>query len=232
MGYSGYAVLAVCLPLFLSGCVLPFSQAEAQPAPVEQTQAQMPQTAPKEPAPPAPAKIEENATPAAPAENCTVEFHKDQASSIFYISVKTDSVREVTVVCPTGKAGMKQNALFFCDKLDVQSPAIAYIEGAECGRAAFGQSGNASQARGKRSCALFLSSSTINAGQSVVVSFNAYSPEKSQLLFKCGENDVSMTANGMVEVGKVCRFDTPGEIEVYVKLDGETCASKTLRVIG
>ena len=224
-------LLAACLPLLLFGCLI-LQQPAPAPAPTPEPAAQpAPQPAPS----PAPAEPNNtSATPApppAPAEKCSVEFHKDQSSSIHYITVKTDSVREITVTCPSGQAGMKQNALYFCDKLDSQSPAIAYIDGVECGRSTFGEAGTATTT-GKHSCALFLSSSTVNSGQSVVVSFNVYSPEKRQLLFKCGENDVSLSADGMVEMGKVCRFDTPGEIEVYVKLNGETCAAKTLRVIG
>lgn len=131
MGNTILAMLLVGI-LILAGC------ASQQPPP---------QSPPASP-PPAPPQTQPNNTTAEPppalpetppameAEKCTVEFQKD-SSSVYYVMVKTDSKKTLEVTCPSGKQAEKRGGLYFCTELDIPSPAIAKLDGVECGRADF-----------------------------------------------------------------------------------------------
>jgi len=134
------------------------------------------------------------------------------------------------VTCPNGKDAQKQGELYFCAQLDLAGPAIAYLNGVECGRATFSKP-SAAASPGKQSCTVLLSPSRITAGQTSTVTVKAYAPqEKSTLSYLCGDREVSEQAGGMVDTGKICQFNQPGTIEVYAKLNGEVCALSLLTV--
>ena len=221
-------VLAVAFALLMSGC----AQSAQQPA-----AAQPVKKAPAPPAAPAaPDTTRPNATasappalpPAAPNDTCTVSFQKD-TSNIFYVSVKTSSAKTVSVVCPNGKDGQKQGSLYFCSQLDVASPAVAYLDGKECARAQFSMP--SSSASGGQQCKVLLAPSRITAGGTSTVTITAYAPqEKSTLAYNCGGSEVNESVGGMVDTGKICKFDKPGTIDVYAKINGEECSHALLEV--
>jgi hypothetical protein len=68
-------------------------------------------------------------------------------------------------------------------------------------------------------------------GDNSVISLKVYTPEnKANLSYLCGDSEITSKASGMVDIGKICRFNTVGTYEVYVKLNGETCATAPLVV--
>ncbi|MFA5929509.1 MAG: hypothetical protein WC861_01370 [Candidatus Micrarchaeia archaeon] len=222
-------VLAVALALLISGC------AQSQP------QSPQPPAAPAAPPalPAAPAQNQSNnssavapAPPAAPtdADTCAIEFQKD-ASSVYYVMVKTSSPKKVSVTCPNGKGGQQQGGLFFCSQLDVPSPAIAYLDGKECARSQFSAPALGPGAQGKQQCTVLLGPSRITAGQTSTVTVKAYAPqERSNLTYNCGDREVTETVGGMVDTGKICKFGTPGTIEVYARINGVACGNAFLSV--
>ena len=162
---------------------------------------------------------------------CTVEFQKDDVSNLFYVMVKATAPGNISVTCPNGDSGKKQNGLFFCSQLDYPAPAVAYIDGAECGRMHFLDANTNKPAAGKSSCQIFAAPSRITVGGTSVISLKAYTPEsKANLSYLCGDTEVKSSASGMVDIGKVCKFNTAGTYDVYVKLNGQTCATTTLVV--
>jgi hypothetical protein len=138
----------------------------------------------------------------------------------------------LSVTCPNGDEAQKQGELYFCTQLEVQNPAIAYLDGVECGRAQFSQADTTTIVpAGKQSCTVLLSDSRITAGETSTVTVKAYVPqEKSTLAYLCGNIEATEQVGGGVDTGKNCRFDAPGTIEVYAKVNGEVCATALLTV--
>lgn len=232
MRFAAFAIaLALSFMLLLPGCII-FGGQEKPAAPASnQTQEPAPvfyPTIPQVQPPTTPAPV--NSTPSLSPESCTVGFQKDEQSNIFYVLVKTDTAGEVTVACPNGRDGSKRGSLYYCDQLDSSAPAIAYIDGLECGRAQFANGSGAPVTNPKQSCSISISSTAINSGQSVTVNAKAYVPQKSVVSYKCGETDITFNGDGFIDRAKVCTFTTTGNIEVYVKIDGVVCASKYLSV--
>jgi len=227
---STLLVLALSCFLLFAGCAQSQPQGQPQP-PASAPQAQAPPAAPPLPAQPQPnATADEPSAPppVAKSASCSIQFQKD-VSNIYYVMV-IPAQAGISVSCPNGSDAQKQGELYFCAQLDAAGPTVAYINGVECGRAAFSQAGN-SASPSKQSCTVLLSPSRISAGQTSAVTVKAYAPqEKSNLSYLCGDHEVSESAGGMVDTGKICQFNTPGTIEVYAKLNGEACASSTLTV--
>ena len=223
-------VLIVAMVALSAGCAQ--SQPQAPPAP--------PAAAPPAPAaPPAqpaaqPMAPAENATPAPaaapPDDTCTLQFQKD-TSNIYYVMVKTASAKEVSVTCPNGKAGQRQGELYFCSQLDIPSPAIAYLGGAECARSQFSKPSSGSPPGGQQ-CKVLLSPPRITAGQTSGVSVTGYvSQEKSRISYNCGDREITESASvGMFDTGKICTFGAPGTVEISAKINGVECGSALLSV--
>jgi len=220
--------------ILIYGCAQA-QQQEQQPDP-SAPQAQFPSAEPAQvpsslpPVPPAkPANESSNSSAAVPVDSCIVEFQKD-TSNIFYVMVKTGSYGQVSVICPNGKAGQKQGELYFCSPLGIDGPTIAYLDGEECGRAQFSKPAS-SFAKSGQQCKVILSPSRITVGQTSMVTVTAYVPqEKSKLTYNCGDREITESVGGMVDTGKICKFEKPGTIEVYAKINNETCSSALLEV--
>ncbi|MCX8195311.1 MAG: hypothetical protein N3G22_04375 [Candidatus Micrarchaeota archaeon] len=220
------------LLLFAFGCAGP-GQAQppsSSPSPKPSQEAQKNESR-ESPLPPIPSLPDEE-PPAAqqPAvEKCTVLFQKD-ASSVYYIMVRADSQKKVSVKCPSGNMAEKRGELYFCAPLDGKAPVIAYLDGVECGRAQFGKSGEA-PAVGRPSCTVSLGPARITKGERTLITVQTHTPlSEATLAYLCGSEEISEKFSGMVVTGKNCRFDTPGKIEVYAKVNGELCGSANLEV--
>jgi len=228
-----FVLLALSLSLLLFGCAsAPAEQPASMPTAVKAQSLQKPAvlpTQPESPAEPEPVAAPPVAAPGQPG--CTVQFQKD-ASNVFYVMVKAARAGAIGVTCPNGVSAQKQGELYFCTQLDSPNPAIAYLDGVECGRARFSQADNTTSApAGKQSCTVLLSPSRITVGQTSTVTVKAYLPqEKSTLSYLCGDAEVNESAGGLVNRGKICKFNTPGTIEVYAKVNGEVCATSPLTV--
>ncbi|VVC01382.1 Uncharacterised protein [uncultured archaeon] len=219
--------LSVIVIMLFAGCASQPSAPAKQPAP-QQPPAPAPQ--PEKNATPPPAPPAEEQPPAAAADTCTVEFQKD-SSSVYYVMVKTDSSKALSVTCPNGKEAEKAGELYFCTSLDIESPVIAKLDGTECGRAdfmqSFGQGAPTSQIR----CTVLLAPSRITKGQTTGITVQAYTPNNNDVLtYLCGNTELSEDIAGSVDTGRTCRFDTAGTIEVYAKINGEKCGSSLLEV--
>ncbi|VVC01383.1 Uncharacterised protein [uncultured archaeon] len=70
----------------------------------------------------------------ATGDTCTVSFQPDP-SGMYYIVVKTDSAKKLTVACPDGSDAKLAGGLYYCGALDPAKPVIAYLDGVECGSA-------------------------------------------------------------------------------------------------
>jgi hypothetical protein len=161
---------------------------------------------------------------------CTVKFQKD-TSNIYYLMVETDSQKQLSVTCPNGKEGQKQGELYFCTQLEIDSPAIAYLDGEECGRALFSTPDKSVVPTGGQQCKVLLAPSRITVGETSAVTVTAYVPqEKSKLTYNCGDREITESVGGIVDTAKICKFDKPGTIEVYAKINNETCAIALLEV--
>lgn len=221
-------VLSIAAIMLFAGCA---SQPQAQ-APSPQQPAPQPPAPVKEPAknetPPVP-PVEEQ-PPAMEADTCTVEFQKD-SSSVYYVMVKTASTKTLEVTCPNGKIAEKQGSLYFCSQLDIPSPAIARLDGKECGRADFSKKSAEVKGTGPISCTVLLAPSRITVGTSSQVTVQAYTPNSNDVLtYNCGGQEITEKISGMVDTGKNCKFDSAGTIQIYAAVNGQVCASKLLEV--
>ena len=70
------------------------------------------------------------------ASACIVDFQRGMGET-YYVMVKTDASGEITVSCPDGTPASRTGNAFFCEKLALPSPVVAYIGGTECGSAKF-----------------------------------------------------------------------------------------------
>jgi len=212
----------------------PEKNATLPPSPPE-----LPTTPPREnstpaPQPPAPPVVNatpasENQTPAMSPDSCIVEFQKD-ASNAYVVMVKTSSAKTLSVKCPNGQMAVQQGGFFICENLAVPAPATAYLDGKTCGSAQFNVAPYQTAGGNKQSCQIGLAPSRITAGTTTSITVRSYSPSQSKLTYLCGPAEVSESTAGLYDTGKICRFDTPGTIEVYAELDGAVCATALLQV--
>lgn len=232
-------VLAIAAALvFAFGCAGPQISAvsgepakNATPAPAQEEETAAPPSAP--PAPPA---EETNETTAPPEEmigvdSCTVEFQKDP-QGVYYVMVKTESLKELFVRCPNYKLGEKRGSLYFCESLDTGEPVVAYLDLKECGRAYFDRANQeTASAISAIGCTVSLAPSRIVAGQTSVVTIWTSSGGKSITLeYNCGEKVETEKREGTVSNSKICQFNSPGTTYVYANVDGTLCASRLLEV--
>jgi len=226
-------VLMAALLLF-AGCA---SQAQQAPASQAPPSAQTPPppaeniaVQPPSPAPPAENKTIEPAPPAVVPDTCTVGFQKD-ASNIYLVMVDTGSQKQLTVRCPSGKMAEKRGTLYFCDKLDIENPAIAYLGAEECGRASFQRGSYEKAGSSKITCRLFLSHPRLTVGESTDIIVQTSTGDKEvTLTYNCGGEMKTQQRSGLVDDGTICKFTAPGTFQIDAKIDGEICDSKLLEV--
>ena len=79
-------------------------------------------------------------------------------------------------------------------------------------------------------CALTLSPSTIDAGSSTEVGFAVQSGQSVAFTYNCGDEVRAISTGGLTSGSRLCQFNTPGSVDVWIKADGVVCAQKTLVV--
>ena len=82
----------------------------------------------------------------------------------------------------------------------------------------------------QHTCALTLNPSTINPGDSTEIGFAVQSEQKVEFTYNCGSDIRVISTGGLTSGFRLCQFDTPGNIDVWIKEDGAVCAQKTLVV--
>ncbi len=82
-----------------------------------------------------------------------------------------------------------------------------------------------------KSCAVSVQPTSIYAGQEATVYLYAYSASNEQISYLCGDEERVQGYGGLFQDQRVCQFNTPGSIKVWVALDGQTCASAPLEVL-
>lgn len=82
----------------------------------------------------------------------------------------------------------------------------------------------------QHTCALTLNPSTIQPGSSTEIGFAVQSEQKVAFTYNCGNEIRGISTGGLTRGSRLCQFDTPGNIEVWIKADGAVCALQTLVV--
>ena len=79
-------------------------------------------------------------------------------------------------------------------------------------------------------CSLTLTPSTISAGSSTDIGFAVQSKESVVFTYNCGSEIREIATGGLTGGSRLCQFNTPGNVDVWIKADGVVCAQKTLFV--
>lgn len=88
-----------------------------------------------------------------------------------------------------------------------------------------------SEGDGPISCTVLLAPSRITVGSTSQVTVQAYTPNSNDVLtYNCGGQEITEKISGMVDTGKICRFDLAGTMQIYAAVNGQICASKLLEV--
>ncbi|MCX6772526.1 MAG: hypothetical protein NTV88_02015 [Candidatus Micrarchaeota archaeon] len=173
------------------------------------------------------AQAAENQAPQMSPDSCKVEFQKD-SSSVYYVMVKTESAKALTVKCPNGDMAILKGQLWFCEDISVPNNAIAYLDGKECGTARF-LAPNVQP--GKLACSVTVTPNRISMGKSADVTVMTSTGDKQvKVSYTCGDSEKTQTRSGLLTDGSICTFNTPGAIEIDAKMDGVICASTMLQV--
>lgn len=86
------------------------------------------------------------------------------------------------------------------------------------------------QPQKQSTCSLTLSPSTIEAGSSTNIGFAVQSKESVVFTYNCGDEIREISTGGLTGGSRLCQFNAPGNISVWIKADGAICAQKTLVV--
>ena len=228
-------ILAVAAALLFAGCASG-PQISTAPAPTVPPVVLPAKNVTAPPAPPMPIAppVEnvtlpvENTTPQMSPDSCIVEFQKD-ASSVYFVMVKTASEKTLTVQCPNGDMAVLKGQLWFCENLAVPAEATAYLDGKACGSAQF-QRQNA--VNSPISCSVNVAPSGILAGKQATVTVTTSTGDQQvSVSYTCGDaGEKTQSRSGLVTDGSICTFSQPGEIEIDAKINGNICASTMLQV--
>ncbi len=83
----------------------------------------------------------------------------------------------------------------------------------------------------KRTCSLTLTPDTISAGGSTDIGFSVWEEEQGPAFtYNCGEEILEISSGGLTTGSRLCQFNEVGEHMVWIKADGEICASAMLTV--
>ena len=82
----------------------------------------------------------------------------------------------------------------------------------------------------QHTCSLTLNPSTISPGSSTEIGFAVQSDQKVEFTYNCGNEIREISTGGLTSGFRLCQFDTPGNVDVWIKADGVVCAQKTLVV--
>jgi hypothetical protein len=79
-------------------------------------------------------------------------------------------------------------------------------------------------------CSLTLTPSTIDAGSSTDIGFAVQTQESVVFTYNCGDEIREISTGGLTGGSRLCQFNTPGNVDVWIKADGVVCAQETLVV--
>lgn len=79
-------------------------------------------------------------------------------------------------------------------------------------------------------CSLTLTPSTITPGSSTEVNFAVQSQQRVNFTYNCGDEIREISSGGLTSGFRLCQFNTPGNVDVWIKADGVVCAQQTLTV--
>ena len=80
------------------------------------------------------------------------------------------------------------------------------------------------------SCSLTLTPPAIYAGSSTEIGFAVQSNENVEFTYNCGNETRGISTGGLTTGSRLCQFDAPGTVDVWIKADGVICAQKELTV--
>ncbi len=80
-------------------------------------------------------------------------------------------------------------------------------------------------------CTLSFDNDTVVQGGSVGVSVSAYTQAGESASYLCGEQEKILGSNGLLKAFSLCKYPAAGNYEVWVKINGQPCASKTVAVV-
>lgn len=173
-----------------------------------------------------PAQEEKNGTF---GNSCLVDFQRGMGET-YYVVVKTSGSGEITVKCPDGVWAKRTGNAFFCEKLALPSPAVAYLGGVSCGSASFSRD-EPRQGGAKGMCTISVAPKKIVAGDSATVSVYASTGgAQAALAYDCGDGEKSAEVTGIYTDTQICGYKTAGTFNVTARLDGVQCSSANLTV--
>jgi len=163
------------------------------------------------------------------ASACTVDFQRGMGET-YYVMVKTNASGEIAVSCPDGTPASRTGNAFFCEKLALPSPVVAYLDGAECGSASFARD-EPRQGGAKAICTLSIAPGKIVAGGSTAVSVYASTGgATADLSYDCGDGADNATVTGIYSDTQICYYQTAGITTIWARLNGVPCAGANLTV--
>lgn len=82
----------------------------------------------------------------------------------------------------------------------------------------------------KGKCSIALKQDSITLGESVDASVSAFTGSGETATFMCGDKLRTLGTNGFFKLDILCDFAKPGTYDMWVKINGQACASKTVTV--
>lgn len=82
-----------------------------------------------------------------------------------------------------------------------------------------------------KTCSIELLPDRIYAGQEATVRLYAYSANNERISYLCGDEERTQGYGGLFQDERICHFDTPGQVNVWLALDGVICATAPLQVL-
>ena len=79
-------------------------------------------------------------------------------------------------------------------------------------------------------CSLTLTPSVISPGSSTTIGFAVQSGQSVEFTYNCGNETRGISTGGLIAGSRLCQFNIPGNVDVWIKADGVVCAQKTLIV--
>lgn len=170
---------------------------------------------------------EENANPDG---SCNVSFQMG-AGETYYTMVKTGYDGEITVRCPDGEMAARSGNAFFCQKLSLPKPVVAYLDGKACASALFSSGSKQPEGGATAVCAISVAPRRAIAGDELAITvFVSTNGAKATLSYDCNGAERSVKVNGIYDEMKMCRFNTPGSFEISARLDGVPCAKANVTI--
>jgi hypothetical protein len=87
------------------------------------------------------------------------------------------------------------------------------------------------QQQEQATCSLNLTPSTISPGGFTDIGYSVQSNDNNVVFtYNCGNQTLAISSGGLTNGFKLCQFDTPGNVDIWIKANGVVCAQQTLSV--